>query len=81
MICLGGANHDPSSWLLEELSDMAPSRALDPDRQLPELGTKQKQGNCQVCYDRRGGPRTLSKKADANLDCAFVENGLVYSYP
>ena len=31
-----------------------------------------------MCYDRRGGPRTLSKTADANLDCAFVESALVF---
>ena len=26
---------------------------------------------------RRGGPRTPSKTADANFDCAFVEKALV----
>ena len=28
------------------------------------------------CHTRRGGPRELSKTADANLDCVFVENTL-----
>ena len=27
---------------------------------------------------RHGGPRTLSRSIDANLDCAFVENELLY---
>ena len=30
---------------------------------------------------RRGGPRTPSRTTDANLDCAFVENSLVFVFP
>ena len=30
---------------------------------------------------RRGSPRTSSRTADANLDCAFVENALVFVVP
>ena len=30
---------------------------------------------------RRGGPRTLLTTTDANLDCAFVENPLVFIVP
>ena len=33
----------------------------------------------QVCCARRGGPRTPSTSADANLHCAFVENALASS--
>ena len=29
----------------------------------------------------RGGPRTLLKTIDANIDCAFVENAIVFSVP
>ena len=29
-----------------------------------------------MCRARRGGPRTPSTSADANLDCVFVENSL-----
>ena len=32
-------------------------------------------------HARPGGPRTPSKTADANLDCAFVENALVFVAP
>ena len=34
-----------------------------------------------MCGARRGGPRTPSTTTDANLDCAFVENTLFYTYP
>ena len=34
-----------------------------------------------VCRARRGGPRTPSTTTDANLNCAFVENALVYTDP
>ena len=34
-----------------------------------------------MCRARRGGPRTLSRTTDANLDCAFVENALVFVIP
>ena len=44
-------------------------------------GTTEIQGHLQVCRARRGGPRTPSKIADANLDCAFVENALFYTDP
>ena len=30
---------------------------------------------------RHGGPRTLLRTTDANLDCAFVENALVFVAP
>ena len=33
------------------------------------LGAKKKQGHCQLCQARHGGPRTPSKKANANLNC------------
>ena len=41
-------------------------------------GTTEIQGHRQVCRARRGGPRTLSRTTLANLDCAFVENTLVF---
>ena len=34
-------------------------------------GTAEKQGHCQVCRARRGGPRTPSHTTDANLDCVL----------
>ena len=40
-----------------------------------------KQRHRQVCLAKRGGTRTLSKTADANLDCAFVEIALFYTNP
>ena len=61
------------SWTLEGLFELTqrPSRALDSPRALlPEL-----QRYKDFCARRRG-PRTLSTTADANLDCAFVENEL-----
>ena len=36
--------------------------------------TTKTQVHGQVCRIRREGPRTLSRKAYPNLDCAFVEN-------
>ena len=30
---------------------------------------------------RHGGPRTPTRTTDANLDCAFVENALVFVAP
>ena len=54
-----------------------PSRALDSPRALfPELQRYQ-----YTVMSRRRGPRTPSKTADANLDCAFVENSLFYIDP
>ena len=35
----------------------------------------------KVCRAKREGPRTLSRTADANLNCAFVENALFYTDP
>ena len=32
-------------------------------------------------HARRGGPRTPSRKTDANLDCAFAENAFSYKDP
>ena len=43
-------------------------------------GATEIQGHRQVCRARRGGPRTLST-TDTNLDCAFVENALIYTNP
>ena len=40
-------------------------------------GTTEIQGHRQVWRARRGGPRTTT---DANLDCAFVENALIYTH-
>ena len=31
-----------------------------------------------MCRARRGGPRTPSRPTYANLDCAFVENALIF---
>ena len=42
--------------------------------------TTEIQGHRQGCCARRGGPRTPSKIADTNLDRAFVENALFYTY-
>ena len=44
-------------------------------------GITEKQGHNQVCRARLGGPRTESKAADANLDCASVDNALFYADP
>ena len=44
-------------------------------------GTTEKQGHRQVCRARYGGPRTASRTTDTNLDCAFVENALVFVVP
>ena len=43
--------------------------------------TTEKQGRCKVCHARHWGLKTLSRTADANLDCAFVENELFYTNP
>ena len=40
-------------------------------------GTTEIQGHHPVWCARRGGLRTPSTTADANLDCAFVENALI----
>ena len=62
-----------------ELSQ-CPSRNLNlPFALLPEL-QKTKAGH-QVCCAMREGPRTLSKTSDADLDCAFEENALVFVDP
>ena len=42
-------------------------------------GTAEKHGHRQVCRARRRGPRTPSRTTDANLDCVFVENKLIYT--
>ena len=34
-----------------------------------------------MCHIRRGGHRTPSRTADADLECAFVENALVIVVP
>ena len=34
-----------------------------------------------MCRSGRGGPRTLSRTTDSNLDCAFVETALVFLVP
>ena len=58
----------------------SPSQTLDSPRALlPEL--QRYKNNCQVWRARRGGPRTLSTTTDANLDCAFIENALLYTDP
>ena len=44
-------------------------------------GTTEIQGHHQVCRARRGGPRTRSRTADANLDCASVKKALVFVAP
>ena len=44
-------------------------------------GTTEIQGHRQECSARREGPRTPSTTTDANLDCAFVENTLLYIDP
>ena len=44
-------------------------------------GTTEIQGHRQVWHARNRGPRTLSTTTDANLDCAFVENALIYTDP
>ena len=31
-----------------------------------------------MCRARRRGPRTPTRTTDANLDCAFVENAIVF---
>ena len=44
-------------------------------------GTTEIQGHHQVWRARRGGPRTPSRTTDANLDCPFVENALIFVVP
>ena len=44
-------------------------------------GTTEIQGHRQVCRARPGGPRTPSTTTDANLDCVFVENAVVFLDP
>ena len=44
-------------------------------------GSTEIQGHHQVCRARRGAPRTPSTTTDANLDCAFVENALLFIDP
>ena len=54
------------------------SRALDlPRALLPEL-QRIKDTHRQGCRARRGGPRTPSRTTDANFDCTFVENALLF---
>ena len=54
-----------------------PSRALDSPRALlPEI-----LGHCKVNRTRCSAPRTPTKRADANLDCAFAENAFSYKDP
>ena len=67
------------SRTLEMLFELTPrpSRALDSPRAVTS-GTTENQGHRQVCCARRGGPRTLSRPTYANLDCAFVENALLF---
>ena len=48
-------------------------------RCFPEL--QRNMGHRQVCGSRRSGPRKQSTTTDANLDCAFVENALVFIVP
>ena len=43
--------------------------------------TTEIQGHHQVCRARSRGPRTPSSTTDANLDCAFVEDALIYTDP
>ena len=44
-------------------------------------GTTEIQRHCQMCRARRQGPRRQSRTNDANLDCLFVENALVFVVP
>ena len=66
------------SQTLEVLFELTrrPSRALNsPCALLLELQRSKDTDRCA------GGPRTTSRTTDANLDCAFVENALVYVVP
>ena len=44
-------------------------------------GPTANQGHRKACRARRRGPRTLSKIADANLDCTMVANPLLHTDP
>ena len=56
------------------------SRALDSPCALhPELQRYKDTVRCAMLGP--GGPRTPSKTADANLDCAFIEYPLLYQDP
>ena len=44
-------------------------------------GTTENQGHSLFCCAGRGDPRKLAKTADANRDCAFVENPLYFTDP
>ena len=69
-----------------EYFEPAPYKALDLSRALlTELQIYKDTVKCvapcakrQVCCTIRKGPRTPSRTADENLDCAVVENALLY---
>ena len=44
-------------------------------------GTAEIKGHRKVCLVRCGGPTTLSKTNDLNLDCVFAENAIFYNDP
>ena len=59
-----------------------PSRALDSPRALlPELQRYKDTVRCAALGAEVRGPRTPSRTTDANLDCAFVENALLFVVP
>ena len=72
----GGQINEPSYFSLPFL----PATASSPSRCVAS-GTTEIQGHRQVCRARCGGHRTPSRAADAILDCAFVENALIYTDP
>ena len=92
LICLDGKSLTPQrgNTILFRSSQQLPRVRLGPLRgflSCPRLtscvasGTTEIQGHRQVYRARRGGPRTQSTSTDANLDCAFVENALLYIDP
>ena len=62
------------------LADTAPFKGPQP-RRVRCFGSTEKQGDCQVCRARRGGPRTASRTTDAILDCAFIANAVLHTNP
>ena len=70
----------PSSRTLDGLFELTqhPSKALDT---CVAFGTTEIQGHRQLCCAWRGGPRTPSRIAYANLYCVFVKKPTFFTNP
>ena len=76
------ATHSSPSQALEGLFELTrrPSRALDSPRLLLPNSSDTRTPP-EVCKAKCPGPRTPSRTTDTNLDCAPVENALVWVAP